>query len=187
MLSRFVIWGLPQTPYGASRGQQINFQVQKLSNPYDPPTPVPPQNCCFSSGGFFSCVFPSLFVLVLLFLACPFPSVVWLVWLCLVVAVPGCCVLLLVRSLALWCGVVLFLVVVLLPLPSWFRGWLALWCGFVLAGVLFLVSFGLSLCLLCAESFLGVRPPFFLRLLNWLKPLITNQLYIFSFDYFQKV
>ena len=62
MLSRFVIWGKPQTPYGASRGQQINFQVQKLSNPYDPPTPVPLQHCrvlsgVFSRAFFFLCPF----------------------------------------------------------------------------------------------------------------------------------
>ena len=63
-------------------------------------------------GGFYECVFPSLFVLVLLFVASLFPSVVSLVWRCLVVAVPGCCVRRLVRSLALSAGAVSLPVVV---------------------------------------------------------------------------
>ena len=137
-----------------------------LSCPYDTPTPVQTQKRCVLSGVFFSCVFPSLFVLVLLFLACPFLSVVSLVWRCLVAAAPGCCVLLCARSLGLLSGAVFPPVLVLLLLPSLSRGWLAVWCGFVLARVLCLALSGLSLCLLCADSFLlGVRPPFLL--IDW--------------------
>ena len=103
--------GTPQTPYGTSRGQQVNLQVQKLSNPYDIPTPVKHRKRCFSFGGFFSClVLLFLFVLVLLSLACPFLSVALSVWLCLVVAVLGCCVRRCVLFLGLSAGAVLLLV-----------------------------------------------------------------------------
>jgi|GEM_PF-6941134 len=117
----------------------------------------------FLFGGFLSCVFPSLSVLVLLFVALLFPSVVWLVWLCRVAVVPGCCVLRPVLFLGLSAGVALPRAVVLLPLPSLSRGWLALWCACVLAGVLSLVSSGLSLCLWRVELFCWGFAPLFFR------------------------
>ena len=92
--------------------------------------PCHPKTVVSPLGVFFSCVFPSLFVLVRLFVAFLFPSVVWLVWRCLVVVVLGCCVLLCGLFLALSSGAVLLPVLVLLPLPSLSRVWLAAWCGF---------------------------------------------------------
>ena len=143
-----------------------------LPCPYDPPTLVPPQNCCFSSGGFFSCVFLSLFVLARLF-----PSAVWLGWLCLVAAVLGCCVLRPVLSLGLSAGVALLLVLALLPLPSLSLVWSAVWCGCVLAGVLSLARSGLSPCLCFASFLLGVCPPFFLAI-AFLKQNTAYSLYL---------
>ncbi|MDJ0902211.1 MAG: hypothetical protein QNJ55_25755 [Xenococcus sp. MO_188.B8] len=88
----------------------------------------------------------------------------WLVWRCLVVAVPGCCVRRLVRSLARLSGAVLLPVVVLLPLPSLSLVWSVLWFGFVLAFALSLALSGLSRCPSCADLLLlGVRPLFSLR------------------------
>ena len=93
-----------------------------------------------------------------------FPSVAWLGWRCLVVAVPGCCVLLLAPFLGRLSGAVLLLVPVLLLLPLLFRGWLAAWFGFVLVGVLSLASSGSFLCLSCASFFVGGSSPFFLAI-----------------------
>ena len=110
----------------------------------------------------FSCVFLFLFVLGRLFVVCLFLFVVLWVWRCRVVVVRGCCVRLLVRSLVRWCGAVLLLVVVLRLLLLLSRVWSVLWCVFVLAGVRLAGLFGLSLCLLCADSFLsGALSPFF--------------------------
>ena len=68
--------------------------------------PCHPKTVVSPLGVFSSCVFPSLFVLVRLFVAFLFPSVVSLVWRCLVAAVPGCCVLLRVLFLGRLSGAV---------------------------------------------------------------------------------
>ena len=126
--------------------------------------PCHPKTVVSPLGVFSSCVFPSLFVLVRLFVAFLFPSVVSLVWLCLVAAVPGCCVLRLVLFLGRLSGAGSRPVVVLLLLPSLSRVWSVAWCGFALAGVLSLVSSGLSLCLWCADLLRwGFVPLFFWR------------------------
>ncbi len=89
-----------------------------------------------SFGGFCSCLFLFLFVVlslsVLVLLACPFLSVALSVWRWLVAAVPGLCVLLLVRSLARWCVLCSCLVLLLLSLPCLVLVWLAFLWLFVL-------------------------------------------------------
>jgi hypothetical protein len=122
------------------------------------------KHCCVLSGVFFSCLFVLLSLSVLVLLACLFLSVVSLAWLCLLAAALGRCVRLLVRSLARWFGRCLCLVLLLLSLLALALGWLALLWRFVLAFVLSLARFGSSLFLSCVESFLGVRPPFFLAI-----------------------
>ena len=159
--SRSVIWGYPRPHTARSRGKNALrraifmwllriFYFARLA-PMTCLRPCHPKTVVSPFGGFFSCVFLSLFVLVLLFLACLFPSVAWLVWLCLVVAVPGCCVRRCVPFLGRLSGAVSLLVLVLLLLPSLSRVWLVAWCGFVLAGVLSLVSSGSFLCLCFAS------------------------------------
>ena len=159
--------------------------------PYVCPTPLLLKRCCFSFGGFFSCLSWFLFLLVLvrrlplLFLA----LLLLPLGLCLVrgllVRRLSLCVLLLVRSLVgLWwrsSRLVLLLVRSLLVPPGCFllprspvvrRLWWLVAAGFGgallflcrLPGVLFLPPAVLSSSLLCvgADSFLlGVRPPFF--------------------------
>lgn len=101
--------------YGESRVSQAVFFYyffQSNKTALDTPGQVRhPMLLCF---GFFSCVVLSLSVLVLLVFV--FRFVALLVLLCRLVAVPGLCVLLLVRSLARLSGVVSRLVLVLLRL-----------------------------------------------------------------------
>ena len=166
---RFVIWGHPKPHNGATRVTSLRraIFIWLLRIYYFaplalvPPTPPLLRCRCFSFWGFFSCVLLFLFVLVLLFVACLFPSVAWLGWRWLVVAAPGCCVRLLVPFLARWCGVVLPLVVVLLPLPWLPRGWLVLRCVCVLGGVLSAGLSGLSPSLWFVSFFGGGSSPFF--------------------------
>ena len=169
--SRFVIWGHPRPHTARSRGKNALrraifmwllriFYFARLApmtclRPCHPKTVVSPL-------GAFSCVLLSSSVLVRLFLACPFLFVASSVWRCRVVAVRGCCVRRLVRSLARWCGAVLSRVLALLPLRRLPRRWSVSRCVCVLVGVLSLVSSGSFLFLLCADLLLlAVRPPFF--------------------------
>ena len=123
-----------------------------LACPYDPPTPVPPQNCCFSSGGFFRRAFflfrSFSFVCSSRFCSVPpcgwFGFVSWLLFLAAAFFFPfffsvGC----LVRFFFPFSWEV--------PLPSLSLVWSVVWFGFVLAGVLLAVSSGSFLCLLCAD------------------------------------
>ncbi len=100
-------------------------------------------------------------MLVLVLVALLFLFGVWLVWLSLVVVVPGRCVPLCVRSLGLWSGRCLSLVLVLLLLLCLVLGWLALLWLFVLVFVRFLARSGSFLFLWFASFFLGGLVPFF--------------------------